>query len=113
MIFYDENEENKFLDESEDLDLTHDDLCEKMKSYSSEYLAEIVITYKYIGLHKNVAIFAMQELSSRRSLGDNFNYEEYIESGVKSLPSLDLKVPDTSIFNGIVNNFGFNQENDK
>jgi hypothetical protein len=60
----------------------------------------MIVGYKYLGLYKNIAIMAMQELAKRRANGDSFNFEGYIDSSLKELPSIDLKMPSFDGFLG-------------
>jgi hypothetical protein len=106
-------QEETDLPESEDY-LTDEQMCERIDSFDSENLANIIIAYKYLGLHKKVVPLAMQELAKRRSGGENFNFEEYIESGLKALPNINFKIPDFSGFfdlNEVVSSFaGFRKK---
>jgi hypothetical protein len=83
-------------------------MCERIDSFDSENLANIIISYKYLGIHKKVVPFAMQELAKRRAGGDGFNFEEYIDSGLKDLPDISFKIPDFTGFfdlNEVVSSF--------
>lgn len=106
-------QEEADLSESENY-LTDEQMCEKIDSFESENLANIIISYKYLGLHKKVVPFAMQELAKRRANGENFNFEEHIDSGLKDLPSINFKIPDFSGFfdlNEVVSSFaGFRKK---
>lgn len=59
----------------------------------SERLCEIIISHRYLGLFEKESIKAMEELSRRRSCGDQFEFELYIENNLNKLPkySLNLK----------------------
>lgn len=85
--------------------LNEDELKLQIKNATSKNLAGYVITYRLLGIYKNVAALCMTELLERRDAGDDFNFEEYIDNEVKSSPKpqqIDLKK--------IKNIIKFNQE---
>jgi|SRR3972149_4172990 len=45
----------------------------------SQSLAAQIVIYKMLGLNKQYALLCMEELFRRRELGEDFDYEEYIE----------------------------------
>jgi len=57
-----------------------------LSQFSSQKLCEVIITYQYLGLMKDEAILAMQELAKRRASGDLFQFETVIEEELKKLP---------------------------
>ena len=59
---------------------------EEIKKASSKILAGFVIAYRVLGSFKEKSILCMQELMDRRALGDSFNFEEYIENEINSMP---------------------------
>jgi hypothetical protein len=69
------------------------DIKSNISQFSNEKLSEIIVSYKYLGVMKDAAIFSMEELASRRAKGDRFNYEAKIEDLLSTLPKLntDLK----------------------
>lgn len=48
-------------------------------------LAAYVVAYRVLGFDQEFASFCMAELMRRRVLGEDFNFEDYIESQVKEL----------------------------
>ncbi len=65
---------------------------EDIKKASSKILAGYVVAYKLLGFNKDRNIACMKELMDRRALGDDFNFEEYIEDQLKDAPkATDLK----------------------
>lgn len=65
-------------------------LEEKQKlipNMSMEALAANVVVYKSLGLHKDFAIKCMEELAIRRSKGDTFDYDKFIEDELKKIPN--------------------------
>lgn len=63
-------------------------------SYTSEKLCEMIVCDRYIGFNKEAAELCMLELATRRTNGDTFNFEEYIENSQKELPLLNFSMPD-------------------
>jgi len=55
---------------------------------ASEVLASHVVVYKTIGLDRELAQVCMKELSRRRSLGEDFDYEQFIEDKIKDFPKM-------------------------
>lgn len=60
--------------------------CLAIGQASSEALAFHIVSYKLLGLHKNIAIICMLELVRRRNLGEEFDYESFIDLELKKLP---------------------------
>lgn len=59
---------------------------EEIKKASSKILAGFVVVYRTLHIFKERSILCMQELMARREAGDDFNFEEYIENEVNSMP---------------------------
>lgn len=57
---------------------------------TSEELAAHVVVYKSLNIGKEFALFCMMELARRRSLGDDFNFEKYIEVEVEKIPKVNF-----------------------
>ena len=77
---------------------------EKVPTYSSEKLCEMIVCDRYFGCYKEMAIICMEELSRRRVAGNDFDFESYIEKSFNELPKLDFKVIDLGdILRGIIN----------
>lgn len=55
---------------------------------SSEALAAYIVMYRTLGINKELAKVCMEELSRRRKLGEDFDYETFIEEKVKTIPKL-------------------------
>lgn len=62
-------------------------------NYTSQKLSEMIVCDRYLGFSKDVAILCMEELSKRRQLGDQFDFESFIENSLKDLPKLDILTP--------------------
>lgn len=67
---------------------TENELIAEISSANSEVLAAHVVVYRSLGINKKLAIACMSELASRRKSGDDFNYEEYIENKLATIPQL-------------------------
>lgn len=85
-----ENLDDDLDDDSELLELDITEIAKNLSSYSNERLADLVISYRYMGMYKDLSIAAMQELGSRRANGDAFEYEKYIDENLSTLPKLDF-----------------------
>jgi hypothetical protein len=59
-----------------------------LASSQSKALAAHVVLYKSLGLFKLTAIACMAELSRRRHLGDDFQYEIFIEEELGKIPKV-------------------------
>lgn len=66
---------------------------EKVPSYTSEKLCEMIVCDRYFGCFRDVAIICMEELGKRRLAGDTFNFESRVDELFKSLPKLDFAMP--------------------
>ena len=77
-------------------DINLDDMQNKMPTFTSEKLCEIIVCDRYFGCFKDLAIMSMRELSLRRVNGDTFDFENYIDTSLKDLPKLDFSMPDIS-----------------
>lgn len=67
---------------------------EKIPSYTSQKLAEMIVCDRYFGCYREIAVMCMEELGRRRSTGDTFPFEIFIEKALAELPKLDFAVPD-------------------
>ncbi len=59
-----------------------------MKDKTSKTLAAIVVSYRALGMHKEAAIAAMEELARRKAAGDEFDYEAWIKEKLKEVPTI-------------------------
>lgn len=53
---------------------------------SSKSLAGFIIAYKLLGIGKDRAIICMSVLVYRKHLGDDFDFEKYIDDSIKNAP---------------------------
>lgn len=63
-----------------------------IKNCPSDCLCDIIVSFRQLGMNKDIHIEAMKELCSRRKDGDLFKFEECIEEKLRELPSLDLNI---------------------
>lgn len=77
-------------------DKTDEEIISSFKTFSSQKLADIIVSHRYLGFFKNFYEKAMEELSSRRVAGDNFDFESYIEENLKSLPKISFDIKNFS-----------------
>lgn len=85
--------------------LDEEKIIKLIPNYNDNKLADIVISFRHLGLFKNLFIAAMEELAKRRNEGNEFDYEKYIEDNLALLPKLDFKIPDLSSLIGSLKNF--------
>ncbi len=78
------------------VEVNEEEVIKSFGTYPSERLADLVISYRYLGANKNLSLAAMQELSKRRVSGDNFVYESYIDKNLKELPVITFEIKDIS-----------------
>lgn len=74
--------------EAETLD--NDLIKSKLPTYDSKKLCEMIVCNRYLGFAEEIAISCMEELAQRRIKGDNFEFENYIDSSLNELPKLDF-----------------------
>ncbi len=95
-----DNEESEQVEDTVEVD--EKEIIGNFPTYPSERLADLVVSYRYLGMYKNLSVAAMQELSNRRVAGDEFKYEGYIEKNLKELPEIKFDLKDLS---GIMDKF--------
>jgi hypothetical protein len=69
---------------------------EKLPSFTSEKLCEMIVCDRYFGCFRDIAVMCMEELARRRGEGSDFLFEEQIERKLASLPKLstNFALPD-------------------
>jgi hypothetical protein len=82
-------------------ELSEEEIKKNISKFSMKKLADVIVMSRYIGIYKDLAISAMEELSARRSNGNNFNYEEYINDNFNKLPKINFSIPS---LNNIIDN---------
>lgn len=66
--------------------LSDAELKEACKKMDSKLLATRIAIFRHLDLNKRLAIQCMEELSTRRANGDDFNFEKYIENKIAQFP---------------------------
>lgn len=84
-----EDEELKFLSEVEEP--SQEQIKNNIPTYNSKKLCQIIVCHRYLNNNKDLAIYAMEELSKRRESGDTFDFEQYITASLAELPVLNFK----------------------
>jgi hypothetical protein len=84
------------LDEDDDFEeipkeINVQETIEKLSQYSVTKLCDIIICDRYLGFNHDLAIACMVELGKRRSDGDDFNFEDYIEKEYQNLPKIETE----------------------
>lgn len=75
---------------SENNVLNIETITENLSQFSSQKLSEMIVSVRYFKLDQEIALLCMKELSDRRSAGESFSFEEYIEKSLLELPKLDF-----------------------
>jgi hypothetical protein len=93
------NKDDEFDDLTIDINavrtpLNLDTVKENLPKYSSQKLCEMIVCDRYFGCYKAIAIMCMEELAARRTAGDEYNFEDYIDKAFNELPKLDFSIPD-------------------
>jgi len=60
----------------------------------SETLAAHIVIYKTLNIDRETALLCMAELGRRRMLGDEFDYETFIEVEVAKVPKISSNLPE-------------------
>lgn len=79
----------------EELDINDLELFKRnLKSATNQALCQIILSYRYLGIYKEQTVICMEELSFRRSNGDDFIYEDFIDKLLKDLPEIRMNLKD-------------------
>lgn len=90
----DELEDN--FEDGDEESLTESEIEGNISNYSSIKLCDIIITYRYIGMFKDLYKLCMEELGNRRAAGDDFDFEKYIESNLIDMPKIEFNISNLS-----------------
>lgn len=75
-----------------------------IKTSSSETLAAHVVVYRALKMNKDIAIACMEELAKRKSEGDSFDFDSYIETELAKIPK-PQSMNYSKLISGMQNNF--------
>jgi len=86
-------------DDTEEPDLLENnvDFTAELQDTFSTNLCDVIITFRYLGVFKARAIACMKELAQRRANGDTFEFEEYIQTQMKTMPNINAAIPKYSL----------------
>lgn len=73
---------------NEEIDI--EEFKKNIDKHSNNKLCEIIVAHRYLGLMKESAIASMEELATRRTNGDQFEYEKHIDDLFSTLPKINL-----------------------
>jgi len=74
------------LDPEEKKRLIREGQMASVSTSTSDTLAAYVVVYRALGMEKEIAIACMKELMKRKSEGDEFEFEAFIEDEVAKIP---------------------------
>lgn len=77
---------NEEIEEPSQLEVLNS-LIEK-GTISSESLCAQIVAYRTLGMGKEIAAKCMIELATRRTKGDDFNFEKFIDDEVAKIPKI-------------------------
>lgn len=69
-----------------------EDFKQNILSFSSEKLCQIIAASRYLNSMQEEAYLCMIELANRRSQGNDFKYEEFIDQTLKEFPKFNLDI---------------------
>ena len=64
-----------------------------MQKKQNETLASIVVTYRVLGLFKNLAKEAMVEIMNRKSSGCTFDFDSFIKEQCEACKFKPIEIP--------------------
>lgn len=72
-----------------------------IKQAKSKDIANYVVIYKILGIHRELSIECMEELHRRKQAGDDFDYMSYIDEEVEKSPKSQMSDKDKNILLGM------------
>lgn len=88
------------LDET--VNFNEEDIKANLPTLPSTKLADLVVANRYLGIYHELSILAMEELAKRRTNGDEFAFEQYIDENFNSLPKLTMNASTiTNLFDSL------------
>lgn len=91
---FEEFDEYEEIEDSEILSLNIDTVKEKIPTFDSQKLADMIVCDRYFGLDKEISFHCMEELAKRRLDGDMFDFETYLDTAYNKLPQFSFEMPD-------------------
>ena len=93
--------------EDQDIDPQHkrNMRLQNIPQAESPVLAAYIVAYRALGVDKEFAMLCMAELARRRSLGEDYDFEGFIEVELAKIPkieSLDIVKITKSITNNVI-----------
>lgn len=76
-----------------------------LKSAKNEALCAQVIIYKALGIHKQSAIQCMEEIAKRKSDGDSFEFEKFIDEELAKFPKFVEDEKNPGLFINMIKSF--------
>ena len=67
---------------------TEQELIDDVPLADSKVLAVHVVVYRSLGINKALAKACMEELATRRTSGEDFKYEDFIDEKVAGMPQM-------------------------
>ncbi len=71
--------------------INFNEIKNKIPEFTSIKLCEMIVAGRYFTFYSELVSICMEELSHRRSNGDQFMFEEYIENISKELPQFNFE----------------------
>jgi len=72
-----------------------------IRQAKSKDIANYVVIYKILGIHRELSIKCMEELHRREQAGDDFDYTAYINKEVEKSPKSQMSDKDKNILLGM------------
>lgn len=95
------------LEEVNFIELDTQKIKEKIPTFTSKKLCEMIVCDRYFGCYREIGLACMEELASRRIAGDEFDFESFIDESLSELPALDFSIPDLrNVLRGLLANKG-------
>lgn len=69
---------------------------------SSKTLAAQIVAFRVLGLNKEDAILAMEELHKRKINGDDFDYNKYIDDKIKETPQPNANINNSDLLKKVL-----------
>ena len=94
---------------SNELETTNDLTAfrENLPNMTDEHLCGVIVSFRYLGLLREQSLMAMEELAKRRANGDTFQFEEFVEEKLKTMPKLNTDMRSILKAPGFLSGLGF------